>query len=232
MSTCKRLGRRAAALASALALLAGSTAIARDFFMEEGTEIAVRLRTSIEAKSNQKGDRVICTVEEGVVIDNVEVIPIGARVHGRIGDIQKAGRFGRGGQLVLAFESIEVPGAGQVPINGSVVDLYDPEDEEDRKQTKDLDLGKEGEIKAGGASKVKRIGTIAGGAGAGAAVGGGTGAAIGVAAGTAAAFIFWKGKEVNLPAGTGLVIRIDRGVALSVPDMPKAVGDGTRPRSQ
>jgi hypothetical protein len=233
MSARKSFTRSAAAIFCALSMLASSNLVlARDFFMEEGTEIALRLRTSIEAKSSQKGDRIICTVEEPVVIDNVEVVPTGARVHGRIGDIQKAGRLGRGGQVVLSFESIEVPGGGQVPIAGSLVDLYDPEDEEDKKDTKHLDLGKEGEIKGGGASKVKRIGTIAGGAGAGAAVGGGTGAAIGVAAGAAAAFIFWKGKEVNLPAGTGLVIRIDRGVALSVPDMPKAAGDGTRPRSQ
>ncbi|MGH9788821.1 MAG: hypothetical protein ACRD4U_08995, partial [Candidatus Acidiferrales bacterium] len=160
MSIRKNLSRRAVAIVCALALLAGPGLVfARDFFMEEGTEIALRLRTSIDAKSNQKGDRIICTVEESVVIDNVEVIPVGARVHGRIGDIQKAGRLGRGGQLVLSFESIEVPGAGQIPIAGSIVDLYDPEDEEDRKQTKDLDLGKEGEIKAGGPSKVKRIGT-------------------------------------------------------------------------
>lgn len=232
MSTRKNLSRRAAAIVFALTLLAGSAAVARDFFMEEGTEIALRLRTSIDAKSNQKGDRIICTVEEPVVIDNVEVVPVGARVHGRIGDIQKAGRLGRSGQLVLSFESLEVPGSGQVPIAGSLVDLFDPEDEEDRKQTKSLDLGKEGEIKGGGPRRWKQGASIGVAAGAGAGLGGGIGAAAGAAAGVAVALIWFKGQEVNLPAGTGLVIRIDRGVALSVPDMPKAVGDGTRPRSQ
>ena len=232
MSTRKNLRRSVAAIVCVLTLLAGSGAVARDFFMEEGTEIALRLRTSIDAKFNQKGDRIICTIEEPVVIDNVEVIPVGARVHGRVGDIQKAGRFGRGGQLVLSFESIEVPGSGQVPIAGSLVDLYDPEDEEDRKQTKDLDLGKEGEIKAPGARRWKQGASIGVSAGAGAALGGGVGAAVGAGVGTAVALIWFKGRDVSLPAGTGIVVRIDRGVALSVPDMPKAVGDGTRPRSQ
>ncbi len=233
MLTGKSFSRTVAAIACALAILAGSTPVmARDFFMEEGTEIALRLRTSIDAKFNQKGDRIICTVEEGVVIDNVEVIPVGARIHGRIGDIQKAGRFGKKGELVLSFESIEVPGAGQVPISGSLVDLYDPEDEEDRKQTEGLDLGKEGEIKGRGPRRWKQGASIGIGAAGGAAAGGGIGAAAGAAAGVAVALIWFKGQEVNLPAGTGLVIRIDRGVALSVPDMPKAVGDGTRPRSQ
>ena len=226
-----RINRRGIAILVCVVALAGATLLlARDFFLEEGTELAMRLRTSVDTKFNQKGDRIICTVEEPVAVDDVEVIPIGTRVHGRIGDIQKPGRFGKGGKMVLSFESIEVPGAGSVPISGSLVDLYDHETEEDKKQTKDLKLGQEGEIKGGGASKVKRIGTAAGGAGVGAAVGGGLGAGIGVAAGTAAAFIFWKGKEVTLPAGTGIVMRIDRGVALSIPDMPKAAGNGSKPR--
>ncbi len=226
-----RISRKGmAALVCLLALASAGVLLARDFFLEEGTEVAMRLRTSVDTKFNQKGDRIICTVEEPIAVDNVEVIPSGTRVHGRIGDIQKPGRLGKGGKMVLTFESIEVPGAGSVPISGSLVDLYDPENEEDKKQTKDLKLGQEGEIKGGGASKVKRIATAAGGAGVGAAVGGGTGAAIGVAAGAAAAFIFWKGKEVTLPAGTGIVMRIDRGVALSLPDMPKAAGNGSKPR--
>jgi len=228
METLKRWSRSGAVLVCLLALVGVLTATARDFFLDEGTEIALRLRTSIDSQFNQKGDRIICTVEEAVVIDNTEVIPVGTRVHGRIGDIERPGRFGRGGKLVLAFESLEVPGAGQVPISGSLVDLYDPEDEEDRKQTKELDLGQEGEVKGGGPRKLKRIGSIAGGTGVGVAVGGGAGAAIGAAAGTAVAFIFWKGKDVTLPAGTGLVIRIDRGVALSLPDLPKVGGNGSR----
>jgi len=121
----------------------------------------------------------------------------------------------------LAFESIEVPGAGNVQISGSLVDLYDPEADE---EVQDLDVGEEGQVKAGGPRKLKRIGSIAAGGGIGAAAAGGVGGAIGVAVGTGVAFIWWKGKNVELPAGTGLVMRIDRGVTFSVPDMPRPAG--------
>lgn len=217
-----RGGRQGLALVIALALLCPSPLPGRDFFLQEGTEINLRLHTSLDSKISQAGDRIIATVEEGVLVDNVEVIPVGARVQGRVGEIQKPGRFGRGGRLVLTFESIEVPGAGNVQISGSLVDLYDPESVDD--PVKDVDVGREGEVQAGGPRKLKRIGSVLAGGGAGAAAGGGVGAAIGVAVGAGVAYVWFKGKHVELPAGTGMVMRVDRGVTLAVPDMPRSAG--------
>jgi len=211
------------AVALSLALAVPVPLRARDFFLQEGTEIALRLRTSVDTKISQKGDRIISTVEEAVLIDNVEVIPVGARAHGRIGDIQKPGRFGRGGRLVVTFESIEVPGAGTVQISGSLVDLYDP-GSADSKALNDVDIGQEGEIKGGGPRKLKRIASVGAGGGIGAAAAAGLGAAVGVAVGAGVAFVWFKGKEVELPAGTGMVMRVDRGVTLAVPDMPRPAG--------
>jgi hypothetical protein len=225
-SVTRRL-RAALALAAALAVAVPTPLSARDFFLQENTEINLRLRTSVDTKVSQKGDRIITTVEDPVLIDNIEVIPVGARVYGRIGDIQKPGRFGKGGKLVIAFESIEVPGAGTVQISGSVVDLYDPNAIADEKDSlKDVSLGDEGQVQGGGPRKLKRIATIGAGAGAGAAAGGGSlgAAGIGVLAGVAVAYVVWKGKDVELPAGTGIVMRVDRGVTLSVPTMPRAAG--------
>jgi len=214
--------RHAAAILLAAALLFPEPLPARDFFLQDGTEINLRLHTTVDSKISQAGDRIIATVEDAVSIDNLEVIPVGARVLGRIGEIQKPGRFGKGGRLVLAFESIEVPGAGNVQISGSLVDLYDPEAED--QQVKDLDVGEEGQVEAGGPRKIKRIGSTVAGGGIGAAGGGLVGAAIGVAVGAGVAFIWFKGKHVELPAGKGLVMRVDRGVAFAVPDMPRPAG--------
>src|SRR3990167_1739872 len=206
--------RHAAAILLAATLLVPGPLPARDFFLQDGTEINLRLHTTVDSKISQAGDRIIATVEDAVSIDNVEVIPVGARVLGRIGEIQKPGRLGKGGRLVLAFESVEVPGAGNVQISGSLVDLYDPEAED--QQVKGLDVGEEGQVEAGGPSKIKRIGSTG--------AGGGLGAAIGVAVGAGVAFIWFKGKHVELPAGTGLVMRVDRSVAFAVPDMPRPAG--------
>lgn len=216
--------KRSLAFLAALSLLAWPVD-ARDFFLEEGTEIILRLHTTVDTEISQTGDRIICTVQESVKIDNVEVIPVGSRVLGRVGDIKKPGRFGRGGQLVLAFDSIEVPGAGNVKISGSLVDLYDPEYEDrvtdkEMQELKGVELGREGEVKGSGPRKLKQAASVGAGAGIGVAAGGGTGAAIGVGVGAAVAFVWFKGKHVELPAGTGMIMRIDRGIALSLPDMP------------
>lgn len=206
-----------------LALLAPPPVVSRDFFLQEGTEIYLRLHISLDTKISQAGDRTVSTVEEPVLLDNIEVIPVGARVLGRVGEVIKPGRFGRGGRLTLTFETIEVPGVGNIQITGSLVDIYDPDTLEDEDDTlKDLDIGSEGEVKAGGASKIKTLSTSIVGGGAGAALAGSSaGAAIGVAAAAAGAFIWFKGKQVELPAGIGLIMRIDRGITLSVPDLPR-----------
>ena len=206
-------------------LLANPTpAVARDFYLDEGTEIYLRLHISVDTKISQTGDRIVATVEEPVLLDNIEVIPVGARVLGRVGEIKKPGRFGRGGRLVLTFETIEVPGAGTIKISGSLLDIYDPDafDIEDDKSLKHMDIGTEGEVKADGPRKATRLtSVVAGGAGGAALAGGALGAVLGVAIGTGVAFIWFKGKQVKLPAGMGLVMRIDRGITVSVPDLPR-----------
>ena len=221
MTKVRPTRRAALSVVLCLALMAPLPGSGRDFFLQEGTEIYLRLHITVDTKISQAGDRIVATVEESVLLDNIEVIPVGARVLGRVGEIKKPGRFGRGGRLVLTFESVEVPGSGTVPITGSLVDIYDPDlvAEED-KSLKDMDIGSEGEVKASGPRKLKRISTVLGGGAAGAAAGAGAGAAIGIAVGMGIGFVWFKGKQVELPAGIGLVMRVDRGITLSVPALP------------
>ncbi len=211
------------ALSLVLALLCPWPSAGRDFFLQEGTEINLRLRTRIDTKISQTGDRLIATVEDPIDIDNVEVIPAGTRILGRVGEIRKPGRFGRGGRLVLTFEIIDLAGAGNVKIAGSLVDLYDPDYEDEYPEG--LDVGQEGQVKAGGTRKLKRFGGAVAGGGLGAAAAGGAGGAIGLGVGAVAAYIWFKGKHIDLPPGTGLVMRVDRGVILSIPDMPQPAGN-------
>ena len=194
----------------------------RDFYMPEGTEVKLRLHTAIDTKINQPGDRLICSVEEAVMLEGIEVIPIGTRIHGRIADLQKPRRFpSRGGKLVIAFESIELPGGGTVQISGSLWDVYEPDESAPDEKPPDVEIGEEGELKAGGPRKLKRIVSILGGTAAGAAASGKiAGAAIGIALGAGIAFLWFKGKHVQLPGGTALIMRVDRGVTLSVPALP------------
>lgn len=215
--------RRYLAVSLAWALVFPWATTGRDFFLQEGTEINLRLRTRVDTKISRDGDRIIATVEDPVDIDNIEVIPAGTRILGRVGEIKKPGRFGRGGRLVLSFEIIDLPGAGNVRISGSLVDLYDPDYEDE--YPKGLDVGQEGQVKAGGTRKLKRIGGAVAGGGAGAAAAGGVGGAVGLGVGAAAAYIWFKGKHIDLQPGTGLIMRVDRGLVLSIPDMPRPAGN-------
>ena len=224
MSKTASSGKGALGLLLCLLLVNPTPAVARDFYLDEGTEIYLRLHISVDTKISKTGDRIVATVEEPVLLDNIEVIPVGTRVLGRVGDLKKSGRFGRGGQLVLTFESIEVPGAGTIKIAGSLLDIYDPDtfDIEEDKSLQHMDIGTEGEVRADGPRKLTRLGTVAaGGAGGVVAAGGALGAVLGVAIGTGVAFIWFKGKQVKLPAGMGLVMRIDRGITVSIPDLPR-----------
>jgi len=216
-------GKGMLAWALTVALLLPLPSSGRDFYMPEGTEIKLILHTSIDTKINQEGDRLICTVQEPVYLEGIEVIPVGTRVHARIASIRKPGRLpSKPGKLVLAFESIEVPGSGNVPISGSLWDLYSPDEYADDEKAPDVSIGEEGELKGSGPRKLKRAASILGGAGAGAAASGAAGAGIGVAVGVGVAFLWFKGKHVELPAGLGMIMRVDRGTTLSVPQLPPA----------
>lgn len=219
-------------IAGALAALLGCLPVSgREFYMPDGTEVKLRLHTEIDTRISQVGDRFICSVEEPVRLEGIEVIPIGTRIHGRISDLRRPRRFpSRGGKLVLAFESIELPGAGTVQISGSLWDLYEPDEASGDAQLPDVDISDEGRLKAGGPRKLKRTLAVVGGAAAGGAAGattrgGGTnrglaGAAIGMVVGVGIALLWFRGKHVQLPAGTALIMRVDRGVTLSVPLLP------------
>lgn len=193
----------------------------REFYMPEGTEVKLRLHTAIDTQINQEGDRLICTVEEPVALEGIEVISAGTRVHGRIASLDKPRRFpSRAGKLVIAFESVELPGGGTVQISGSLWDLYEPDEVANDDKPPDVDIGEEGQLKAGGPRKLKRTIAILGSAGAGVAAGGAAGGLIGVGVGAGVAFLWFKGKNVQLSAGTGIIMRVDRGVALAVPELP------------
>jgi hypothetical protein len=162
--------RQALALVAGLSLLLAGPLPARDFFLQEGTEVILRLHTTVDTEISQKGDRILCTVSTPIQIDNIEVIPEGSRVLGRVGDIKRPGRFGRKGQMVLSFDSIEVPGAGNVKISGSLVDIYDPEYEDhvtdqEMDELKGVSLGREGEVKGAGPSRLKQGLSMGGGRG-------------------------------------------------------------------
>ena len=74
------------------------------------TEVHLSLDTLITSKSAHPGDQFFLHVTEAVQVGGKVVIPVGAKGEGQIVHAQKAGFFGKAGELILTVRSVEVDG--------------------------------------------------------------------------------------------------------------------------
>ncbi|HSC44704.1 MAG TPA: hypothetical protein VLC94_02685, partial [Candidatus Acidoferrum sp.] len=155
------------------------------------------------------------------------ILPAGTRIRGIVTSINRARRFSlvRGeAYMNLQFRSIEVD-SRLIPVQMSVLAIEKPSEEGEGRQRKDIDVTEgqllqqkhdiKGDIIAGtiGTGGSTLIGKLASHAAAGFGIG---------LAGSAIYVAARKGKEVNLPAETGMIVRMDNTVL--VPAMNAAGG--------
>ena len=180
----------------------------RSYLVPEGTRIQVRLESTLNSKTNRHGDRFTVKVIESVQVRGKEVIPVGSTVEGRVAEVRQAGRIKGRAQVHLSYERLIFPNGVSETIIASQAELDDTQKEEmDRREGTIL-----------GESTRKRSGAEIGagaaiGAGIGAIAGGRKGAAIGAGAGGLIGLVDVLrrgGKEIEIPAGTIMVIRLDR----------------------
>ncbi len=189
----------------------------------EGTEFKLQLHTSIDSKTSHVGDRVICTLIEPVMVEDINVLPKGVRIYGHVSEVKHAKHRGKGGKLDLEFDSIEMPNGEKVAILGSLTEVFSSTGDGS------YDVGPEGDLTGGGASHKKQL-AIFGAPTAGAALAGGLGPgiAVGVASGVAA-MVIPKGKQAQLLAGSLIGMRLDEDVTITLPPgtMSKDAGLGS-----
>ncbi len=194
------------------ALLMQSASIAAsDTVLPEKTRITLQLNNKLSTRVNSEGDAFTAYVTAPVLIGDKIVIPKGSVVTGSISRIIRPGRFKGKAVLNVLFQSIEIPGRGQVPIAASLARMDADGEAGIRSEGTVVGEGSEGNdigrvvmpgiVGAG-------VGTLAGG-GKGAAIGGGIGAAIGLAAVFAT-----RGKEIEVPRGSTLDITLDKPLAI------------------
>jgi hypothetical protein len=153
-----------------------------------GQEIDVRLQTELSSSISQVEERFEATTVADLGSGNRVLIPAGSVVRGVVRSVDKASRTDRRGSLTLAFDQITVDGRAY-PIRGLVVDPIESE---------------------GVKSEAGRIGAGAGvGAIIGGIIGGVKGALLGVLIGGGGTIAATPGKDVTLPAGTVLRVRLD-----------------------
>ena len=208
-------------LALALISSAAPSSYAEPRQVMQGTQVHLTLLSGINSSVAKDGDPFVAVVAEPVYLGNQLLLPVGTRVNGIIGTVEKARRFSifRGqAYMNLTFRSIEVD-SRLIPVQMSIIAIEQPHGQADGKRRKDVKV-EEGQVVQ---QKHDIKGDIVGGT-----IGTGGGAIVGAVfsnvargfgfglAGSAAYIAVRKGKELDLPSQTGLLIRMDNTITVPV----------------
>jgi hypothetical protein len=153
-----------------------------------GTEMDVRLSTSLSSETAQVEQRFEATTVVDLMQDGRVLVPAGSVVSGVVSGVDKAGRIDRAGSLTLSFDRLRVRGR-EYDIRGTATQVFESK-------------GIRGE--AGTAGVGAGVGGIVGGI-----IGGVKGAILGAVIGAGGAIAATDGKDINLPAGSMIRIRLD-----------------------
>ena len=153
-----------------------------------GQEIDVRIQTELTSDTAQVEDRFEATTVVDLYQGDRVIIPAGSVMRGLVTSVNRASRTDRKGSLTVAFNQITVRGRNY-PMRGTVTEAIESS-------------GIKGEIGRIGAGSA--VGAIIGGI-----IGGAKGALIGVLIGGGGTMVATEGKDVTLPAGTILRVRMD-----------------------
>lgn len=181
----------------------------------QGTEIHLTLLTPINSSVAKDGDPITAVTSEPVILDGQTLLPVGTRIHGVIGTVQKAKFFSLfKGQAYMSviFKTLEVD-SRLIPVQISLLAIGKP-----RVNSGTSSARKDVKITEGEVVKEKhdyKDDAIA------LAIGGGGGSTIGMIAGNlgrgmgigfavgAIYVVARKGKEVNMPEQTAMLARLD-----------------------
>ena len=154
-----------------------------------GTEIDVRLQTQLSSETAQIEDRFEATMVTDLYRGNDVLIPAGSVLRGVVRTVEKATRTDRRGEMTVSFDQITVRGR-EYAMRGTVTDTI---------KSEGVLKGEGAKIGAGSA-----IGGVIGGI-----IGGVKGAVIGVLIGGGGTMAATPGKDVVVPPGTILRVRLD-----------------------
>ncbi len=149
-----------------------------------GSSLLIRLIDSIDSETDTVGQSFTARLAEPLMVESIEVAPLGSDVRGRIVEVRGAGRVRGSAELQLELSQIVVNGIPYALTTAEYSEVAEGRGEE----------------------TATRVGTAAGlGALIGLIAGGGKGAAIGAGVGAGAAGavqVMTKGERLNIPAET------------------------------
>jgi len=158
-----------------------------------GTELDVRMSTALNSGTAKVEDRFEATTVVDLVVDGRVLVPAGAVARGVVSSVEPGTRTNRTSRLTVTFDQLTFGGRAY-PIRGTVTQAIEG-------------AGVKGELPRAGAGAA--VGAIIGGI-----IGGVKGAVAGVLIGGGGTIAATEGKEVDLPQGTVLRVRIESPVPL------------------
>jgi len=158
-----------------------------------GQELDVRLQTALSSETSTAEQRFEATTAVDVTQNGAVLIPAGSVVRGVVSSVRPAGRVDRVGSMTLSFDQMTVRGRNH-PIRAMATQVFE----------------------SGGIRE--EVGTAGAGAGIGGVLGGllggVKGAVLGAVIGAGGAIAATDGKDVHLPAGSVIRLRLDSPVTV------------------
>jgi len=222
-------------LAFALVCTAAPPIYAEPQQVIQGTEIHLTLLNHISSSRTREGDPFIAIVSKPVMMGDQVVIPAGTRVHGVVSTIQKAKMFSvfRGqAYMNVSFKTMEVD-SRLIPVQMSILGIGQPRVEGYSKERHDVKISEGEVLQEKHDIKGDAIGMVIGGGGGSVigAIAGNLARGLGIGlAGGAVYVVARKGKEVDMPEQTGMLVRMDNTITL--PGTVAAVVDPAAAPSQ
>ncbi len=185
----------------------------------QGSQMHLTLQNDITTKVAHAGDPFTAIINEPVFVNSQLVLPAGTKISGVVGAVIRPKWIGmiRGqAAMNLTFKSIEIDHR-EVPIQMSILALQSPSMQGTAKNRKDVNVD-EGEVIQAKNDIKEDVLIVAVGTSGGSVVGAifshvVRGFAFGLA-GSAAYVVARKGKEVELPPQTGILVRLDNTLTL------------------
>ena len=156
-----------------------------------GQEMDVRLQSTLSSATARPEQRFEATTAADLTQDGRVLVPAGSTLRGVVANVDKADRIDRAGRLTLSFDRLTVRGR-EYPIRGMATQIFESGG-----------IREEGTKAGAGAG----VGAVIGGI-----IGGVKGAVLGAVIGAGGTIAATEGKDVELPAGSIIRVRIDSAV--------------------
>jgi hypothetical protein len=153
-----------------------------------GQELDVKLQNSLSSESATVEQRFETTTAVDLTQNGRVLVPAGSVVRGVVSSVKKAGRIDRAGSLTLSFDQMVVNGR-EVPIRGTATQVFESGGIREEAGTAGVGAG---------------VGGVIGGV-----LGGVKGAILGAVIGAGGAIAATDGKDITLPAGSIVRVRLD-----------------------